>query len=61
MLEYAWIKIVGGLALLWIVYNIRQDLFGKNIFTFFLTLFVASLFYQVIKFKTNNSNDLKRK
>ena len=30
MLEYAWIKIVGGLALLWIVYNIRQDLFGKN-------------------------------
>ena len=30
MLEYAWIKIVGGLLLLWIVYNIRQDLFGKN-------------------------------
>ena len=30
MLEYAWIKILGGLALLWIVYNIRQDLFGKN-------------------------------
>ena len=30
MLEYAWIKIAGGLALLWIVYNIRQDLFGKN-------------------------------
>ena len=30
MLEYAWIKIIGGLALLWIVYNIRQDLFGKN-------------------------------
>ena len=29
MLEYAWIKIVGGLALLWIVYNIRQDLFEK--------------------------------
>ena len=28
---------------------------GINIFTFFLTLFVASLFYQVIKFKTNNS------
>ena len=30
MLEYAWIKIICGLALLWIVYNIRQDLFGKN-------------------------------
>ena len=30
MLEYAWIKIVGGLLLLWIVNNIRQDLFGKN-------------------------------
>ena len=29
MLEYAWVKIVGGLLLLWIVYNIRQDLFGK--------------------------------
>ena len=30
MLEYAWIKILGGLLLLWIVNNIRQDLFGKN-------------------------------
>ena len=29
MLEYAWIKIVGRL-LLWIVYNIRRDLFGNN-------------------------------
>ena len=28
---------------------------GINIFTFFLILFVASLFYQVVKFKTNNS------
>ena len=30
MLEYAWIKILGGLLLIWIVNNIRQDLFGKN-------------------------------
>ena len=30
MLEYAWIKILGGLLLLWIVNNIRQDHFGKN-------------------------------
>ena len=29
MLEYAWIKIVGISAFM-IVYNIRQDLFGKN-------------------------------
>ena len=30
MLEYAWIKILGGLLLIWIVNNIRQDLFGNN-------------------------------
>ena len=29
LFEYAWIKILGGL-LLWVVNNIRQDLFGKN-------------------------------
>ena len=29
MLEYAWIKI-RWTSFLWIVYNIRQDLFGKN-------------------------------
>ena len=30
MFEYAIIKIIGGALLLWVVNNIRQDLFGKN-------------------------------
>ena len=29
MLEYAWIKILGGLLLIWIVNNIRQDFLEK--------------------------------
>ena len=30
MFEYAIIKIIGGALLLWVVNNIRHDLFGKN-------------------------------
>ncbi len=31
MLNYPWIKIIGGLLLLWIVNNLRTDFFGKDI------------------------------
>ena len=30
MFEFAWIKILGGLLLLWVINNLRQDFFGKN-------------------------------
>tara|TARA_B100000767_G_scaffold104329_1_gene100132 strand:- start:33 stop:899 length:867 start_codon:yes stop_codon:yes gene_type:complete len=32
-----------------------KDIIGLNIFTLLLSLFFTSLFYQIIKFKTNNS------
>jgi len=28
--EFPWIKILGGVLLLWIINNLRQDFFGKN-------------------------------
>ncbi len=28
--DFAWIKILGGLLLLWVINNLRQDFFGKN-------------------------------
>ena len=28
--EFAWVKILGGVALLWVINNLRQDFFGKN-------------------------------
>ena len=28
--EFAWVKILGGLLLLWVINNLRQDFFGKN-------------------------------
>jgi len=28
--EFAWIKILGGILLIWIINNLRQDFFGKN-------------------------------
>ena len=28
--EFAWVKILGGILLLWIINNLRQDFFGKN-------------------------------
>ncbi len=28
--EFAWVKILGGVLLLWIINNLRQDFFGKN-------------------------------
>ena len=28
--EFAWIKILGGVLLLWIINNLRQDFFGRN-------------------------------
>ena len=31
MFEFAWIKILGGVLLLWVIHNLRQDFFGKNI------------------------------
>jgi len=30
MFEFAWIKILGGVLLIWIINNLRQDFFGKN-------------------------------
>ena len=30
MFEFAWIKILGGVLLLWVIHNLRQDFFGKN-------------------------------
>jgi YjbE family integral membrane protein len=30
MFEFAWIKILGGLLLLWVINNLRQDFFGQN-------------------------------
>ncbi len=30
MFEYPWIKILGGILLLWVINNLRQDFFGKN-------------------------------
>ena len=30
MFEYAWIKILGGVLLLWVINNIRQDLFNAK-------------------------------
>ena len=28
--EFAWIKILGGILLIWVINNLRQDFFGKN-------------------------------
>ena len=30
MFEFAWIKILGGVLLIWIIHNLRQDFFGAN-------------------------------
>ena len=30
MLAFAWIKIVGGILLIWVIYNLRKDLFENN-------------------------------
>ena len=30
MFEFPWIKILGGVLLLWVIHNLRQDFFGKN-------------------------------
>ena len=30
MFQFDWLKIVGGVLLLWIINNLRQDFFGKN-------------------------------
>ena len=30
MFDFAWIKILGGVLLLWVINNLRQDFFGKN-------------------------------
>ena len=30
LFEFAWIKILGGVLLLWVINNLRQDFFGKN-------------------------------
>ena len=28
--EFAWVKILGGVLLIWVINNLRQDFFGKN-------------------------------
>ena len=28
--EFAWVKILGGIALIWVINNLRQDFFGQN-------------------------------
>ena len=30
LFDFAWIKILGGVLLLWVIHNLRQDFFGKN-------------------------------
>ena len=30
LFEFPWLKILGGVLLLWIIHNLRQDFFGKN-------------------------------
>ena len=30
LLAFAWIKIVGGILLIWVIYNLRKDLFEVN-------------------------------
>ena len=30
MFQFAWLKIFGGVLLLWVINNLRQDFFGKN-------------------------------
>ena len=30
LLAFAWIKIVGGILLIWVIYNLRKDLFENN-------------------------------
>ncbi len=30
MFQFAWLKILGGVLLIWVINNIRQDFFGKN-------------------------------
>tara|TARA_Y100001970_G_C14240011_1_gene864308 strand:- start:1501 stop:2121 length:621 start_codon:yes stop_codon:yes gene_type:complete len=30
MFEFAWLKILGGVLLLWVIHNLRQDFFGTN-------------------------------
>ena len=30
MFQFAWLKILGGVLLLWVINNLRQDFFGKN-------------------------------
>jgi|TARA_B110001452_G_scaffold264228_1_gene266906 YjbE family integral membrane protein len=30
MFEFAWLKILGGVLLIWVINNLRQDFFGKN-------------------------------
>ena len=30
LFEFAWIKILGGVLLLWVINNLRQDFFGQN-------------------------------
>ena len=28
--EFAWVKILGGILLIWVINNLRQDFFGQN-------------------------------
>ena len=30
LFDFAWIKILGGVLLIWVINNLRQDFFGKN-------------------------------
>jgi len=30
LFDFAWIKILGGILLIWVINNLRQDFFGKN-------------------------------
>jgi len=30
MFQFAWLKILGGVLLIWVINNLRQDFFGKN-------------------------------
>ena len=40
-----------------LIFYLFSDLIGKNILTFFLLMFVLTLFYQLLMFKNNKSQD----
>ena len=47
------------MVFIFLIIYLFADSLGKNIFTLFITIFIFSLIYQLIKFKKKNNNYLK--